>query len=63
MKEYKNGSVKFDIHELNNIAILAGEAARIYKKEDLKALYKWAMEFKKQLYDICEKHGLYDDLK
>lgn len=61
MKEFKDGSVKFDLHELNDIALLAGEAAKSYENLNLKGLCKWALDFQEQIYDICKKHGLYDD--
>ena len=59
MKEYKNGTVKFDIHELNEIAIYASESEKYYYSMGCPALAQRAREFHDKLFDICEKHDLY----
>lgn len=63
MKEYKNGTVKFDIQELNEIAIYAGEAEKYFQGMGCPGMAKRAKEFCDMLHDICEKHGLYDNLE
>ena len=61
MKEYKNGSVKFDLTELNLLSIFAHEAADHYKAFNCPALEKDARETANLLYAICDKHGMYKD--
>lgn len=61
MKEYKNGSVKFDLTELNFLSLLANEAANRYKELGCPALESSAREMREALYKICDTHGLYKD--
>lgn len=61
MKELKNGSVKFDLSEVNDLAVLAGEAAEHYKALGYPALERSAREMRDALYKICDAHGLYKD--
>lgn len=59
MKEFKNGSVKFNLSELNLISIYAQEAVNYYKVINCPALAEEAQELSDKLYLICEQHGLY----
>lgn len=61
MKEFKNGSVKFDLFELNLLSIYAHEAADRYNATNCYGLEKDAREFANMLYAICDKHGVYKD--
>lgn len=62
MKEYKNGAVKFDLEELNDLAIYAGEAMRMYEMSGCPRLAEKASKFRDMLHNIGEKHGLYANL-
>lgn len=61
MKELKNGSVKFNLNELNEIAIFASEAKKYYEQIGCPALAKNAEEFHDKIFAICESHGMYDE--
>lgn len=62
MKEFKNGSVKFDLTELNLLSIYAQEAADHYLATGCSGLAKDARELGQKLYEICEKHGMYENI-
>lgn len=62
MKEFKNGSVKFDLAELNLISLYAQIASEDYKADNCPTLAKEAKDLSDKLYDICNKHGLYKKL-
>lgn len=59
MKEFKNGSVKFDLSELNLLSIYASEAAKHYSLLNCPYAAEQAKEIADYLYNICDKHGLY----
>lgn len=60
MIEYKNGSVKLELEELNQMAIYAGEAAMRFRDLQCPGMAQEAKEWQDRFHNICEAHGLYE---
>lgn len=51
---------KATLEFLNYLSVIFSEASDNYKKEDYEHLAKTSENIRKELYNICDAHGLYN---